>query len=71
MKLVLNIIGTVLLGLVVVAGASLIAGAIVSFAWNRLMPYLFGLPTLDYWQGFLMSMLIGTLFSKTKISSKE
>ena len=35
----------------------------VMLLWNWLMPMIFGLPTLTFWQAFGLAMLIGFLFT--------
>lgn len=45
-----------------------ISAWVVSMCWNYIMPYLFGLPTITYWQAFVIQILCGCLF-KNNISS--
>lgn len=47
-----RIIGGMIVGLVVIAACSLVIGAIVMVLWNWLMPSIFGLVTINYWQAF-------------------
>jgi hypothetical protein len=35
---------------------------LLKLVWNSIMPYLFNLPTINYWQSFLLNMLCGILF---------
>ena len=46
-------------GVLVIVG---IAGAAVMYLWNWLMPYLFKLPTVDYWQSLGLLVLSTLLF---------
>lgn len=47
---------------------SLIMGFFVSLLWNILMPVLFGLCTISYWQGFLLMILCCILFARININ---
>ena len=59
----LVIAGIFILGIVLAAFSSLIIAIPVYFLWNWLMPQLFHLPALVYWQTwglvFLLSLLFG------------
>jgi len=50
---------------------SLIMGFFVSLLWNTLMPVLFGLCTISYWQGFLLMILCCILFARININYKK
>lgn len=50
---------------------SLIMGFFVSLLWNILMPVLFGLCTISYWQGFLLMILCCILFARININYKK
>ena len=50
---------------------SLIMGFFVSLLWNTLMPVLFGLYTISYWQGFLLMILCCILFARININYKK
>ena len=59
---------------IVIALASILAisalgGLIFMLAWNWIMPHLFELPTLTYWQGFGLVFIVYFLF-KLLIPSK-
>jgi len=47
---------------------SLIMGLFVSILWNILMPTLFGLCCISYWQGFLLMILCCILFARININ---
>jgi len=59
-----EIIGWVILGVVGIAGLAILFGFIIMWLWNWLMPDIFGLTELTYWQAvglFMLSkILIGT-----------
>ena len=39
----------------------LITGIFVAILWNWLMPHLFGLPIITYWEGFGLALLCAIL----------
>ena len=43
----------------------------VLFLWNALMPVLFGLPVLTYWQAYGLYLLCLLLFGKSSGSSSR
>lgn len=48
---------------------SLFIGAlIVMYSWNYLMPNLFNLDSVSYWQSLIMLVLTGTLFKTGRVS---
>ena len=40
---------------------------IVMYSWNYLMPDLFNLKVISYWQSFIMLVLTGTLFKVGRV----
>lgn len=54
--------------LAVIAIASVISGVFVMLLWNWLMPILFGLVTIDFWEAVGVSLLCGFLFKSTSSS---
>ena len=57
---VLKIIGFVLLG----AAACFLFGLVIMWLWNWLMPMIFNLPTLNYWQSVGVLALASILFGR-------
>jgi len=55
-------IGAVIGGLFLIAFFALALGAVVMVLWNWLMPALFGLGVITYWQGFGILLLAQLLF---------
>jgi hypothetical protein len=43
----------------------------VMLLWNWLMPYIFELPTLNFWQAFGLSVLCNFLFTSYTGKSKD
>lgn len=58
-----RVLGKIVLGVFIAALIAVAVGALVMVLWNWLMPAIFGLGTITYWQGFglvlLMRLLIG------------
>lgn len=59
----LRIVGLVVFGLAFAVVFALIFGFIVKLLWNWLMPALFGLGEITYWQAFGIVILAKILFS--------
>lgn len=64
-----------LVGVIVVLLATLVAafieGLFVMWLWNWLMPAIFGLGAITYWQGWGISFLCGMLFTRTVNKEKD
>ncbi len=58
----LKIIGMVIGGIFVAALLSFLVGWLIMLLWNWLMPVLFGLGTITYWQGFGIFFLAKLIF---------
>jgi hypothetical protein len=65
---ILKIIGMVFVGVIFAVLFALVFGFLVKWLWNVLMPELFGLTQITYWQAFgivvLAKLLFGTFGSK-------
>jgi hypothetical protein len=59
---VLRIIGMVFVGVIFAVLFALVFGFVVKWLWNFLMPDLFGLAQITYWQAFAMVVLAKLLF---------
>lgn len=59
-----------LAAIVVVLVIDLIMAWLVMFLWNGVIPVIFTLPTITYWQAFMLMLLTDILF-KSKINVKE
>jgi len=59
---VLRIIGMAFMGVVFAAGFALVFGLLVMWLWNWLMPGLFGLGEITYWQAFGVLLLAKIFF---------
>jgi hypothetical protein len=59
---ILRIIGAVLLGVILAVAFAFVFGIVVKLLWNWLMPAIFGLGTITYWQAFGIVVLAKLLF---------
>ena len=60
--------GSVVLSIIIAAVVlTLLLGFPVKWLWNWLIPDLFGLKTIDFWQAWGLMMLIHLLFPKSVI----
>jgi hypothetical protein len=58
-----------IIGLLILAG--LLFGVPVMILWNLLMPDIFGLPVIGFWQAFGLNLLFSILFKTTvKVNEK-
>ena len=65
---VLRIIGLVILGLIGAGAIALLLGYVVVWLWNWLMPELFGLKVITFWQAVVMVLLARIIFGGFKHS---
>ncbi len=61
------------IGLIILMGIGLLAivtvGVVIfTFAWNEVMPFLFGLPTLDYVKTIMLWIVVKVLLDLGKVS---
>ncbi len=57
------------MGVLLAVGVSLVFALPVYFLWNALMPDIFGLIEITFWQAFGLMVLSGMLFKDDTISS--
>ena len=59
----LEIVGMVIFGGIAITGLAILFGFVIMWLWNWLMPEIFGLTTLTYWQAvglfILLKLLLG------------
>ncbi len=58
----LEIAGWILLGIIAIAGIAILFGYIIMWLWNWLMPEIFGLTTITYWQAVGLFILAKIIF---------
>lgn len=66
-----KVVAVIVLFVVVVAVMSVVVAYPVMLLWNWLMPELFGLATIDFWQALGISVLCQLLFKSTSSSSRS
>jgi hypothetical protein len=59
---VIKIIGWIFLGILGAAAIGVVLGLVVMWLWNWLMPVIFGLPVINYWQAVGIFILCHLLF---------
>ncbi|MBN1482535.1 hypothetical protein EH223_10860 [candidate division KSB1 bacterium] len=59
---VLAIAGFAIVGLLIAAAMALLFGLVLMWLWNWLMPVIFGLPTITFWQAWGLVVLAHILF---------
>lgn len=71
----IEIVGIIIFGAIAITGLAILFGFILMWLWNWLMPEIFGLTTLTYWQAvglfILLKILIGGCGSGSSKSSKS
>lgn len=63
-------VGTVVLVAILVAGVGLIAAFPIKWAWNAVIPYLFGLPVLTWGKAWCLNFLAGCLIRSINSNQK-
>ena len=59
---ILGIGGFAVIGLLIAAGMALLFGLVLMWLWNWLMPTIFGLPIISFWQAWGLVVLSHILF---------
>lgn len=63
---ILRIIGLAILGIIGAVAIALLFGYVVVWLWNWLMPELFGLATITFWQAVVLIILARIIFGGFK-----
>lgn len=66
-----KIVGVVVVALLVVVGLDFLLAIPIMYLWNWLMPKLFNLTTITYWQAWGLSLLASLLFGKINCNLKK
>lgn len=71
-----EIVGWIILGIIAAVGFAILFGFVIMWLWNWLMPEIFGLTTLTYWQAVGIFILFKIIFGgfgngKSHESSKK
>ncbi len=62
----LRMVGWVIVGVITAAALAFVFGYFVMLLWNWLMPELFGLTTITFWQAFGITLLARLIFGGFK-----
>ena len=71
LKKIVKRIALILITILLVLLFGLFTGWIVMLLWNWLMPSIFGLKTITYWQGWGLIILFYILSNPLKVSKKN
>jgi len=67
-----NLSAKIIFGVLAFIGIAFLFGLVVQSLWNTLMPVIFGLPTITYWQAIGLLLLSHILFhGKTGVNIKS
>jgi hypothetical protein len=61
----------VLLGLLVIALLGILLGLPLQLLWNWLMPTIFNLPTITFWQAMGLNIMASILFKDNSIKNDK
>ena len=61
----------VLLGLLVIALLGILLGLPLQLLWNWLMPTIFNLPTITFWQAMGLNIMTSILFKDNSIKNDK
>lgn len=70
LNLVMKMVGALLLATLYILFWALIIGFPVMWLWNWIMPYLFQLPHIDFWQSWGILFLSASLFKSNTFTHK-
>jgi hypothetical protein len=69
---IFSAIGAALTAIATVIVLGFLTGLIVEWLWNWLVPGIFGLPRIDFWQAWGLLVLSGMLFgSRTRVETDK
>jgi hypothetical protein len=72
---IIGVIGIVAVFLVLLAAGLSFSAAVVMFAWNLVIPYLFGLPQVSFWQAggllLLAQSVVGVISLANKVNKND
>ena len=72
MKTFATMVGYIFLGLLLIAAVGFLLALLISLVWNAVMPQVFSLPEITYWQAYLLYLLSYLLFhNNVSVSSSN
>ncbi len=66
-----NLLESILLIVGLIILAALLFGLPLMWLWNWLMPHLFGVPYIGFWEAFGLNLMAGILFRSNVKVTKE
>lgn len=67
----IEVVGSILLIIIMILGLALLAGLPTMLLWNALMPMLFGLSKLTFWQSVGVVLLAHCIFPSSSVKSSN
>ena len=67
-------VGALIVGIVAIVGITLLAllvGYPIKWTWNHVMPHIFDLPQIDFWQAFCLYWLSNALLRATQTNENK
>jgi hypothetical protein len=71
MDKIINILSTISLAFLIAVGLALLIGGPLWLLWNWLMPLIFGLPHITFWQAVGLNLLSSILFKNSITTHKS
>jgi hypothetical protein len=71
MNTILNILSGLSLAFLIVVGLALLIGGPLWLLWNCLMPTIFGLPHITFWQAVGLNILTSILFKSNTYTASN
>jgi hypothetical protein len=71
MDTIMNVLSAISLAFLMAVGLALLIGGPLWLLWNWLIPVIFGLPYITFWQAVGMNLLCSILFKHITITSKS
>ena len=68
--LALTVVGIGTLGILLIIVITLLSTFLTWLIWNLVVPVIFGLPHITFFQAFLLNILFNIFFKSTNISKK-
>jgi hypothetical protein len=71
MNTIINLLSTISAAFLIAVGLALLIGGPLWLLWNWLMPTIFGLPHITFWQAVGLNLLSSILFKPTVNVNKK
>ena len=71
MDVVIKVVGVVILSVLVIMLISVLLAWPIMWAWNYVMPYMFGFKVVTWGQAWCLSFLAGTFFKSSATNNNK